>query len=207
VTRARFITIEGLDGAGKTTHVEWLAQAFRARGFDACITREPGGTPAGEALRELLLDPRQKLHPDTETLLMFAARREHLDKVIRPALAAGRWVVCDRFTDATFAYQGGGSGVAWERIATLEAWVQEGLHPDLTLYFDVDPEAARARTSAVRSPDRYEQEHASFHERVRRAYLRRASEHPERIRVIDAMRPIPEIQGELGAILENLFRP
>jgi dTMP kinase len=205
VTRARFITLEGLDGAGKTTHLDWLAQALGRRGIDVCITREPGGTAVGEALRELLLHPQQKLHPETETLLMFAARREHLDEVIRPALADGKWVVCDRFTDATFAYQGGGSGVPWERIAALETWVQQGLQPDLTLYFDVHPEAGRARTSAVRSPDRYEQEHAAFHERVRRAYLRRAREHPERIRVIDAMRPIPDIQGELGGILESLF--
>ena len=206
MSRARFVTLEGLDGAGKTTHVQWLAQAFRTRGIDVCITREPGGTPTGEGLRELLLRPREKLHPETETLLMFAARCEHLEKVIRPALAAGKWVLCDRFTDATFAYQGGGSGVPWERIAALEAWVQQGLQPDLTLYFDVDPEAARARTSAVRSPDRYEQEHTAFHERVRSAYLRRAGEHPERIRVIDAMRPIPDIQAELGDILESLFR-
>ena len=201
----KFITLEGLDGAGKTTHVEWLGAALKARGLDVCVTREPGGTPVGERLRALLLDPQQKLHADTETLLMFAARREHLDKVILPALARGTWVVCDRFTDATFAYQGGGSGVAWERIAELEAWVQQGLQPHLTLYFDIDPEAARQRTSAVRTPDRYELEQVAFHERVREAYLRRAREHAARIRVINGMASIREIQHELGGILETLL--
>ena len=202
--KGTFITLEGLDGAGKTTHLEWLAADLRARGVELCVTREPGGTPAGEKLRAILLDPQQALRPETETLLMFAARREHLDKVIVPALERGEWVLCDRFTDASYAYQGGGSGVAWERIAALEAWVQQGLQPDLTLYFDVDPQAARARARAVRRPDRFEREGEDFQRAVRAAYLRRAAEHPERIRVIDSSRSIAEIQRELRDILRNL---
>jgi dTMP kinase len=205
VTPSRFITLEGLDGAGKTTHLQWIAAAVKERGADVCITREPGGTPFGEALRALLLDPLQKLHPETETLLMFAARREHLDKVIRPALESGKSVVCDRFTDATFAYQGGGSGVDWQKIAALEEWVQQNLQPDLTLYFDIEPEAARRRTSAIKTPDRYEQEREAFHQAVRLAYLRRAAEHPDRISVIDGNRSIPEIQLQLQDILRSLF--
>ena len=205
-TRAsKLITLEGLDGAGKTTHLDWLASALKSRGLEVCVTREPGGTPAGEALRALLLGPQQKLHAETETLLMFAARREHLDKVIRPALESGKWVVCDRFTDATYAYQGGGSGVAWDKIAELERWVQADLQPDLTLYFDVDPAAARLRTSAIKTPDRYESEQDAFHRAVRQAYLRRAAEHPQRIRVIDSNRPIADIRPQLESIVGSLF--
>ena len=203
--RNKFITLEGLDGAGKTTHLEWLAADLKGRGLEVCITREPGGTPTGEALRALLLHPQQSLHAETETLLMFAARREHLEKVILPALDAGEWVLCDRFTDATFAYQGGGSGVAWEKIAELESWVQRGFQPDLTLYFDIEPENARSRMTAVRQPDRFEQEREAFHRAVRAAYLRRAAEHPERIRVIDSNRSIPEIRLHLRGILQTLF--
>lgn len=200
----KFITLEGLDGAGKTTHLEYLRRALEAHKVELVVTREPGGTPLGEKLREVLLDPAQHLAPETETLLMFAARMEHLNKVIRPALERGRWVLCDRFTDASFAYQGGGSGVAWKKIETLEDWVQEGLQPDLTLYFDVDPETARSRTSAIKSPDRFEQEREAFHERVRGAYLRRALEAPGRIRVIDAGRPIGTIEQDLEVIVTGL---
>jgi dTMP kinase len=203
-TVARFVTVEGLDGAGKSTHLAWLASAIERRGHAVSMTREPGGTPLGEALRTLLLDPAQKLHPETETLLMFAARREHLERVIQPALLNGTWVLCDRFTDATFAYQAGGSGVAWQKVAHLEAWVQSGLQPDLTLYFDVDPVTGRSRTSAIKTPDRYEREREDFHAAVRAAYLRRAAEYPERIRVIDARRPIAEIQAELEDIVATL---
>src|SRR6185436_5232445 len=137
--RGKFITLEGIDGAGKSTHLEWLAGFIESRGFNARVTREPGGTALGERLRELLLDRGQRLHPETETLLMFAARREHVETVIRPALDSGAWVVCDRFTDASYAYQAGGSGVAWEKIAALEAWTHPGLEPDLTVLFDIDP--------------------------------------------------------------------
>jgi dTMP kinase len=193
----RFITLEGLDGAGKSTHVTGITRLIEERGVRVCVTREPGGTALGEALRALLLDREQRFNPESEALLMFAARREHLDKVIMPALEAGTWVLCDRFTDASYAYQAGGSSVEWEKIAALETWVHPDLQPDLTLYFDVSPELARARASQSRAPDRYEQERAEFHARVRDAYLRRASEHPQRVRVIDASRGLAEVQGEV----------
>jgi len=135
--QGKFITLEGIDGAGKSTHLKWLAAFLEKRGIPVRVTREPGGTEIGEKLRQMLLDGGQKLHPETEALLMFAARREHLAQVIVPALDAGTWVVCDRFTDATFAYQSGGSGISWQRIEALEQWVQQGLQPDITLYFDV----------------------------------------------------------------------
>lgn len=201
--KGRFITLEGMDGAGKTTHLEWLRQHLVARGVPLIITREPGGTPLGEALRKLLLDSHESRQPDTEALLMFAARREHIATVIGPALAAGKWVLCDRFTDATYAYQAGGSGMDWERVAALESWVQGELQPDLTLYFDLEPELGRARTRQVRAPDRFERERLEFYERVRAAYLRRAREHPERIRVIDAARTIAEVQSTLQKIIST----
>jgi dTMP kinase len=151
MTRGKFITLEGMDGAGKSTHLTWLPGFLEARGVKVQLTREPGGTSLGERLRELMLDKNQQLHTETEALLMFAARREHLDKVIYPALNAGTWVICDRFTDATFAYQSGGSGLAWERIAALEHWVQGGMQPDLTLYFDVPSEVGKARARPLRA--------------------------------------------------------
>lgn len=203
MSRGKFITLEGMDGAGKTTHLGWLRGHLAGRGLPLTVTREPGGTPLGEALRQLLLDSPEPRTPDTEALLMFAARREHIATVIEPALVAGRWVLCDRFTDATYAYQAGGSGLAWERIAALERWVQGELQPDLTLYFDLSPEVGRARTSRVREPDRFEREQLAFFERVRAAYLRRAEEHPKRIRIIDAARSIAEIQNELENIISN----
>jgi len=204
VNRGKFITLEGMDGAGKTTHLEWLRGKLAARGMTLTVTREPGGTPLGEALRKLLLDNHDPRHPDTEALLMFAARREHIARIIEPALAAGRCVLCDRFTDATYAYQAGGSGMAWERVAELEKWVQGGLQPDLTLYFDLDPAVGRARARQAREPDRFEREKQGFYERVRAAYLRRATEHPDRIRVIDAARTIAEIQIELENIISSI---
>lgn len=203
MSRGKFITLEGMDGAGKTTHLEWLRGQLAGRGLPLTVTREPGGTPLGEALRRLLLDSHDSRTPDTEALLMFAARREHIATVIEPALAAGRWVLCDRFTDATYAYQAGGSGMAWDRVAALEHWVQGQLQPDLTLYFDLSPEVGRARTRQVREPDRFEREQAGFFERVRAAYLRRATEHPQRIRIIDAARSIAEVQAELQNILST----
>jgi dTMP kinase len=195
--RGKFITLEGMDGAGKSTHLSWIPGFLEARGIQVRLTREPGGTPLGEKLRELMLHKElenQNLHPDTEALLMFAARREHLDKVIIPALNQGMWVVCDRFTDATFAYQSGGSGLAWERIAALEAWVQGELQPDLTLYFDVPTEVGKARTQAVREPDRFEQEGASFFDRVRAAYLQRVRENPARMQIVDGTLPFEEVK-------------
>ena len=202
----KFITLEGLDGAGKSTHLAGLAQVLRERGLTVRTTREPGGTALGEKLRQLLLDRDQRLHPETETLLMFAARHEHLDKIIRPALAAGAWVLCDRFTDATFAYQSGGSGVPWARIEALERWVHADLQPDLTVYLDVPPELGRARRERINAPDRFEQEAEAFFERVRAAYLRRAREAPARIRVIDASATIPEIARHLENVLDELIK-
>jgi dTMP kinase len=205
--RGKFITLEGMDGAGKSTHLAWLPAFLEARGAKVRLTREPGGTPLGERLRELMLDKHQQLHADTEALLMFAARREHLDKVILPALNDGVWVVCDRFSDATFAYQSGGSGLAWERIGALESWVQGGLQPDLTLYFDVPATVGKARTQAVRMPDRFEQEDGLFFERVRAGYLRRAREHPARIHIIDSAVTLEEVKKKVEEIiLTNCFK-
>jgi dTMP kinase len=204
MTPAKFITFEGLDGAGKTTQVERIAGFLQSRGMAVHTTREPGGTAVGERLRELLLAREQRLEAETETLLMFAARREHVAKVIAPKLAAGTWVLCDRFTDATFAYQGGGSSVEWRKIALLEQWVHGALQPDLTLYFDVNLDAARSRTSLIKAPDRFEQEREGFHARVREAYLRRAREHPGRIRVVDANRSIAEVHLEVEQLVASL---
>jgi dTMP kinase len=201
MTPAKFITFEGLDGAGKTTQVARLAAFLESQGIPVHTTREPGGTAAGERLRELLLAREQRLEAETETLLMFAARREHIAKVIAPKLAAGTWVLCDRFTDATFAYQGGGSGVEWRKIELLEQWVHAALQPDLTLYFDVAPDAARARTITIKALDRFEQEREAFHARVREGYLRRAQAHPERIRVIDANRGVGEVYQAVETIV------
>ncbi|QOT78163.1 dTMP kinase [Cupriavidus basilensis] len=203
--RGKFITFEGIDGAGKSTHVEWVAQRLRARlaGHASVVTtREPGGTPLGEDLRQLLL--HRKMHLETEALLMFAARREHIAEVIEPALTRGDWVVSDRFTDATFAYQGGGRGLPRARLEVLETWVQDGLQPDLTLLFDVPLETASARLAGAREPDKFEAESRAFFERTRQEYLRRAAESAQRFRVIDATRSIPEIQVELEKVLATL---
>ncbi len=193
-----------MDGAGKSTHLTWIPDFLQARGINVQLTREPGGTPLGERLRELMLDKAQKLHSETEALLMFAARREHLDKVILPALDAGAWVVCDRFTDATFAYQSGGSGLAWERIEALETWVQGGLQPDLTLYFDVPSEVGKARTLAAREPDRFEQEGRAFFDRVRDGYLRRAREDNRRVRIIDGTDTLENVKQAVGGVIASI---
>lgn len=183
--RGRFITLEGIDGAGKSTHLSWLLQYLRARGLDVVSTREPGGTALGESLRQIVL--HEPMHLETEALLMFAARREHIARVIDPALAAGQWVVSDRFTDATFAYQGGGRGLDRDKIAVLENWVHPGLQPDLTLLFDLPPKLAMRRVAASgNAPDRFEQEREQFFAGVREAYLDRARRDPDRIRVLDA---------------------
>ncbi len=203
--RGKFITLEGIDGAGKSTHHGWLVDALRQRGITLVATREPGGTPLGEKLRGLLLT--ESMHLETEALLMFAARREHLDKLILPALERGDWVLSDRFSDASFAYQGGGRGLSREKLETLEAWVQGDLLPDLTLLFDVPTEVARARLAAAgNSPDRFEREQQEFFERVRLAYLDRAQREPRRIVRIDATRPVAEIRVELEKVLEMLWR-
>lgn len=194
--RGKFITFEGIDGAGKSSHVEWLASFLRDKGHIVHVTREPGGTELGEKLRELLL--HTPMHLETETLLMFAARREHLATLIEPALAGGEWVVCDRFSDATYAYQGGGRGLDRAKLQQLEHWVHGHLQPDLTLLFDLPLDVARERIAlASRVLDRFEQERADFHERVRQAYLERAHSSPARIRVIDAQQSIENIRNLL----------
>jgi len=201
----KFITLEGIDGAGKSTHLAWIGTVLAGRGIAHRITREPGGTGLGERLRALLLDPDQPVDPGSEALLMFAARNEHLVRVIRPALAAGEWVVCDRFTDATFAYQGAGRGVAAARLEALEAWVHGDLQPDATFYFDVPTGTARERIRGARAPDRFEREHDGFFERVRQGYLERAARFPQRIRVINARLPLAEVQAQLEAALSGLI--
>lgn len=191
--RGKFITLEGVDGAGKSTHLAWIAGRLEAAGKKVVVTREPGGTPLGEELRKLVL--AQPMHLETETLLMFAARREHLEQLILPALAAGTWVLSDRFTDATFAYQGGGRGLDPGRIETLENWVHQDLQPDLTLVFDLSvEEAKRRRMVATATPDRFEQEDLDFFARVRAAYLARAARYPHRIRLVDASQTVVEIR-------------
>lgn len=201
--RGRFITLEGIDGAGKSSHLRWVARYLRSRGIRVKVTREPGGTPAGERLRRLVLGSRHRLHAETETLLMFAARREHLATVIAPALKRGVWVVCDRFTDATYAYQSGGSGVAWEKIDALERWVHPGLQPDLTILFDVSPAIGRRRTARKRKRDRFEREQEAYFKRVRSAYLRRARAKARRIRVLDARKSLDQVKKELEKILSS----
>lgn len=194
--RGKFITLEGIDGAGKSTHVTWLAERLRHDGREVVVTREPGGTPLGEKLRALLLNDSMEI--GTETLLMFAARQEHVAKLIRPALDRGAWVLSDRFTDATFAYQGGGRGYPAARLETLEAWVQEGLQPDLTFFFDIPIDLGQYRLRATHAAlDRFEREAREFHERVRAAYLERAARDPARFRVLNATRPIEEIRQML----------
>ena len=201
--RGKFITLEGVDGAGKSTHLDWIAGRLQAAGKKTVVTREPGGTPLGEELRKLLL--AQPMHLETETLLMFAARREHLEQVILPALAAGSWVLSDRFTDATFAYQGGGRGLDLGRIESLENWVHQGLQPELTLVFDLSvEEAERRRTVAATAPDRFEQENLEFFARVRSVYLARAARYPQRIRLIDAGRSVIDIRKSLEEILATI---
>ncbi|MBS4096511.1 MAG: dTMP kinase [Sulfuricella sp.] len=191
----KFITLEGIDGAGKSTHLDWLAKRLEQAGHQVLVTREPGGTPLGEKLREMLLN--HPMHLETEALLMFAARREHLDKVILPALAQDVWVISDRFTDASFAYQGGGRGLAVEKLEALEEWVQGSLQPDLTLLFDVPVEVSRQRLSNNATLDRFEQEQSDFFQRVRDQYLQRAERFPGRFRIVDSTKRLDEIQNSL----------
>jgi dTMP kinase len=200
---ARFISFEGIDGAGKSTHIAFVAAFLAGRGVTVLTSREPGGTPLGEKLRELLL--HEKMHLETEALLMFASRREHIAQLIAPALARGDWVICDRFTDASFAYQGGGRGLDRFKMETLEHWVHADLQPDLTLLFDVPLEVARARLDATRALDKFEQEKSEFFSAARQEYLRRAAQFPQRFRVIDSTRSIAEIEQELAGILDGLL--
>ena len=196
----RFITIEGIEGAGKTTQIDVVCRYLERAGKQVVRTREPGGTPLAEAIRQLLLQPTQSVHENmaesTELLLMFAARAEHLAKLITPALRQGQWVVCDRFTDATYAYQGGGRGINTERIALLEDWVQGMLRPDLTLLYDLPAELGLARAAKRSAADRFEQEGQTFFERIRDHYLQRAQQHPQRFRVIDAAQSVAAVQAD-----------
>ena len=203
---ARFITLDGIDGAGKSTHLATMRQWFAQRNLPVLFTREPGGTPVGEALRELLLNPATQANLRTETLLMFAARQQHLDDVIRPALAAGTHVVSDRFTDATFAYQGGGRGLPLADIAALEQWVQQGLQPDLTLLLDIPLAVSLQRIESHRSKDRFEQEEADFFTRVRDAYLGRAAAAPERYALIDSNRDLALVRQSVEDALSRHFQ-
>jgi len=198
----KFITFEGIDGAGKSTHIGFVADLLRSRGLTVVTTREPGGTALGEALREVLL--HQKMHLETEAMLMFAARREHLAQVIEPALARGDWVISDRFSDATFAYQGGGRQLPLAKLEALEQWVHPHLQPDLTLLFDVPLEVARDRLDATRTLDKFEQEKSDFFAATRAEYLRRASQFSLRFQIIDATRTIAEIQQALTEIIATL---
>ena len=203
MTRGRFLTLEGVDGAGKSTHLAWIAGRLRARGHAVLVTREPGGTPLSERLRELVLS--EPMDPIAETMLLFAARADHVQRVIDPALRAGTWVLCDRFTDATFAYQGGGKGVAAELIAHLAQVSHDGLLPDRTLVFDCPYEVSRERLSRTgRTPDRFEREDREFFERVRQEYLGLARSDPERIRVVDASRPVDDIKKVIEEEISTL---
>jgi dTMP kinase len=202
LTRGKFITFEGIDGAGKSTHISFVSDLIRARGVELISTREPGGTPLSETLRELVL--HEKMHRETEALLVFAARREHIAQVIDPALASGKWVVSDRFTDASFAYQGAGRGVERDKLEALEQWVHPHLQPDLTFLFDVPLEVARARLDATRDLDKFEREKADFFAATRNEYLRRAAQFPQRFRIIDSTRPIADIQAELSTLLKSI---
>jgi dTMP kinase len=204
MTPGRFITFEGIDGAGKSSHLDWLAGRIRARGAEVVVTREPGGTPLGEKLRELVL--HEPMAAETEALVMFAARAEHLARIIRPALARGAWVLSDRFTDASYAYQCGGRGLAPAKLAVLESWAHDDLQPDATFLFNVDPAAAHARQRAAsRDPDKFEREQADFFRRVRDHYLDRARAFPKRIHVVDAGGSLEDVRARLGTAFEKAF--
>lgn len=202
MTPGKFITFEGIDGAGKSTHVGSVAAQLRASGKTVVTTREPGGTPLGEKLRELLL--QEPMHLETEALLMFASRREHIAQVIAPALARGEWVISDRFTDASFAYQGGGRKLSLEKLAVLEQWVHPDLQPDLTLLFDVPLEVARQRLDADRTLDKFEKEKQDFFAATRAAYLQRAAQFPARIRVIDSTQSIAAVNAQIDALIASM---
>jgi dTMP kinase len=206
MVRGKFITFEGIDGAGKTTHLEWFRDKLAAKpalaGHAVVMTREPGGTPLGETLREIVL--HQTMDLETEALLMFAARREHLAQVIEPALARGDWVLSDRFTDATFAYQGGGRGLPRDKLEALERWVQGGFQPDLTVLFDVPTDTASERRSAARAPDRFESETDAFFSRTRAEYLRRAQEAPYRFAIVDSTQGIDVIRNKLEEVVASI---
>lgn len=199
----RFITLEGIDGAGKSSHLTFIAARINARGIEAVTTREPGGTTLGEKIRSIVLN--EKMHGDTETLLMFASRTEQLAQIIKPALMRGAWVLCDRFTDSTFAYQCGGRGLPEPRIAAMEEWVHGDLQPDLTLLFDAPLAVARERLDKGTSiPDKFERETSDFFFNVRSAYLKRAAQFPQRIKVINSARSLVDVRAELVTLIDSL---
>ena len=198
----KFITLEGMDGAGKSTHIPNIIALLASRGHEVVSTREPGGTKLGERLRELLL--HEPMHAETETLLMFAARREHIASVIAPALARGAYVLSDRFTDATYAYQAGAKGVDFAKIAELERWVQADLQPDVTLLFDVPVEVSVQRLAIARTPDKFERENADFFSKIRKIYLQRAFDNPARFRIIDANRPLAEVWKSVEDVISTI---
>lgn len=203
----RFISLEGSEGSGKSTNLEYIRQWLVEAGKEVILTREPGGTSLGESIRELLLDKKQTtMLDDTELLLMFAARAQHLGEVIQPALAAGKWVLCDRFTDATYAYQGGGRGIDASRIATLENWVQGEVRPDLTILLDIPVEQGLKRASQTGAPDRFELEKTAFFERVRAKYLAMAEQQPSRYRVIDAIPSLAQVQQSIDEMLTSYIK-
>jgi dTMP kinase len=202
IVRGKFITLEGMDGAGKSTHIPDIIKLLESKGVEVVATREPGGTALGEQLRTLLLN--EPMHPETETLLMFAARREHIAKVIEPALTRGAWVLSDRFTDATYAYQSGGRGVLANKVIELEAWVQVGLQPDLTLLFDVPVEISVARLASARTPDKFERESSEFFTKIRNAYLDRANKNPNRFCIINSNQALDDVKVEVENIISTL---
>ena len=205
--RGRFITLEGIEGMGKSTHMEFICDVLRRHGRKVLVTREPGGTPGAEEIRRTLLQIRQEpFQPMAELLLMFAARALHVDNLIRPALDQGTWVVCDRFTDASYAYQGGGRRIDPRRIATLEAMVLKGLKPDLTLLLDANVDVGMARVRKRGARDRFEEERTEFFARVRRTYLARARREPARIKVVDAQHPLGEVQLRIAAVLNDKLK-
>ena len=206
MTQAKFITLDGIDGAGKTTQLNVIKEWFHKNNREVIFTREPGGTPLGEQLRQILLNRNSQVSLRAETLLMFAARQQHLEDVILPNLARGIHVVSDRFTDATFAYQGGGRGLPDTQITILEQWVQNDLKPDLTILLDVPLNISLARIEGSREKDRFEREQADFFQRVRNAYLRRAAAEPVRYAVINSNREKPEVRADIEAVLNQLFQ-
>lgn len=202
----KFITLEGGEGAGKTTCLKHVEKRIKEAGIDLCVTREPGGTRTGEKIREILLDRGNfDILDETELLLMFAARAQHLNELIRPTLAANTWVLCDRFTDATYAYQGGGREIAHERIAELEQWVQQGLKPDLTFLLDLPVEVGLERAGQRSSPDRFESENIAFMERIRSSYLDIARQEPERVKIIDSSQALENVLLQIDEVLDDLL--
>lgn len=203
----KFLTLEGTEGAGKSTNLAYIQAYLEQRGIEVVTTREPGGTDIGEAVREILLDTRHTvMHEDTELLLMFAARAQHIREKIMPALEAGKWVISDRFTDASYAYQGAARGMGFERIESIEAWVQQGFYPDMTFVFDLPIEIGMQRVAARGAgTDRFEQEKQDFFEKVRGAYLQRAEQHPQRYHVLDASQSLENVQSSIHDALNQLL--